>query len=83
MVVVIIIIIVINNNNNIITEGPMRTKVDPDKIQKRTTMTMTVFRISKKQYFSRPLQRISHSQEVSAPFHFFNPVYRTYWSLLL
>jgi len=32
MVAVIIITIVINNNNNIITEGPMRTKVDPDTV---------------------------------------------------
>jgi len=44
---VIIIIIVINNNNNIIIEGSMRKKFDPDKVQKRTIMTMIVFWISK------------------------------------
>jgi len=71
MVVVIIIIIIINNNNNIITEDPMWTKVDPDKVQKQTTMTMIVFWISKKQHFSRPLLQISQTQEVSASFYFF------------
>jgi len=70
MLVVIIITIVIIINN-IITEGPMRTKVSPDNFQKRTTMTMIVFWISKKQHFSRPLQQKSHTQEVSTTFHFF------------
>lgn len=67
MVVVIIIIVIYN----IITEGPMRTKVDPDKVQKWTTMTMITFRIPKNQNFSRPLQQLSHTQEVSTQFRFF------------